>query len=512
MSGDWLWTAAQGSTFDLLPGNPADILFLMGIIVLGLVFSAFFSGSEVAFFSLDKKVDPETIEEAKTDKKLARVLWMLERPRQLLATVLIGNTFANIITAVGAAVLTGRFVAQIGLPHILVFAVEVVILTIVIVILAEITPKLLALNRPLDVSRKLGGILYLFFVLLGPLSRLISKSTLFLEKSIPRPSEPISTEDLRAIAEVGEMHGSLLGDEREIIENVIEFGNTYVREIMTSRVNLIAISTKNTLKEALELIREKGVSRLPLYENDLDSILGIIHSKDLLPYLRSELEETSINWKTLARKALYVPPTKKIDDLLRDFQREKTHIAIVVDEYGGTEGIITLDDVLEEIIGEITDEYTEPVQLFTRLKNGNYIFDGKIDLDDMGDILVMELTSEDDQYETLGGLIYHLLERIPEEGETLLFKGLKLKILEMENNRLSKVEVQLLDDDKQELQILPGEDMDQTRDDSGPEQGDAEDDEKNSAPKQIKKTVKKARKKKSTDKKSPSGGKKPKAK
>ena len=438
--------AAEGSTFDTLLTNPVDFVVLVVVIILGLVFSAFFSGSEVAFFSLDKKVDRNTIEEAKKDAALGRVLYMLDKPRQLLATILIGNTFANIITAVGAAVLTGRLVAFIGLPQVVVFAVEIMVLTFAIIILAEITPKLLALNKPLSVSRKLSGILYIFFVMFAPLSRLISQGTRFLEKNVPRPTDNISSEDLKTIAEVGELHGSIHGDEREIIENVIEFGNTYVREIMTSRVNISALSTDNTLQEVLDLIREKSISRLPLYEEHLDNIIGMIHSKDLLPYINTDLGETTINWRTLARKALFIPTTKKLDDLLREFQKEKTHIAIVVDEYGGTEGVITLDDVLEEIIGEITDEYSEPVELFTRKKSGNYIFDAKIDLDDMADILSMDLTTDEDEYETLGGLIYHILERIPEEGETMEFKGLELTVNEMNKNRLSKVEVKVLND------------------------------------------------------------------
>ncbi|MDI6401034.1 CNNM domain-containing protein [Balneolaceae bacterium ANBcel3] len=433
-----------GSTVDTLLGNPVDLLVLLLIIVLGIVFSAFFSGSEVAFFSLDKKVDRETIEESKRDAALARVLYMLERPRRLLATILIGNTFANIITAVGAAVIAGRIVAAFGFHPVLVFAIEIIALTFTIVVLAEITPKLLALNRPLAVSRRLSGLLYFFFLLFSPFSKLVSHGTRFLEKSIPRPADNISGDDLKTIAEVGELHGSLHGDEREIIENVIEFGNTYVREIMTSRINISAISTKHTLQEVLDLIREKGISRLPLYENDIDTIIGIIHSKDLLPYIHSDLGETSINWKTLARKALFVPTTKKLDDLLRDFQRLKTHIAIVVDEYGGTEGVVTLDDVIEEIIGEITDEYTETVALYKEKSPGVYVFDAKIDLDDMADILSMELTTSDDEYETLGGLIYYLLERIPEEGESIEFKGLMLTVQTMDNNRLTEVEVKVL--------------------------------------------------------------------
>lgn len=453
--GSRLWATAEGSTFDAVLTNPVDFFLLILIIILGFLFSAFFSGAEVAFFSLDKKVHKETVEQAKNDRALARVLKMLEKPRQLLATILIGNTFANIITAVGAAVVTGRMVALMGLPQLLVFTVEVIVLTFTIVVLAEITPKLLALNKPLQTSRRLSGLLYFFFVILSPLSRLISQSTRFLEKSIPKPVDTISSDDLKTIAEVGEMHGSIHGDEREIIENVIEFGNTYVREIMTSRVNITAISTSDTLQQVLELIREKGISRLPVFENDLDNIIGVIHSKDLLPYIHSDFGEVTINWKTLARKALFIPATKKLDDLLRDFQQQKTHIAIVVDEYGGTEGLITLDDILEEIIGEITDEYTEPVELFTRSKSGNYVFDAKIDLDDMADILSMNLTTDEDEYETLGGLIYYLLERIPEEGEAVTFKGLQLKVLEMDNNRLSKVEVFKLDESSKDEDDKP---------------------------------------------------------
>jgi len=250
------------------------------------------------------------------------------------------------------------------------------------------------------------------------------------------------------MAEVSEMEGSIKSDEREIIENVIEFGTTSVREIMTSRVNIVAVSTENSLNEVLALIREKGLSRMPLYENDLDNILGIIYSKDVLPYINSDIERTTINWRTIARKALFIPATKKLDDLLRDFQQEKTHIAIVVDEYGGTEGLITLDDILEEIVGDISDEYGESEeQLYTQFKNGVYVFDAKIDLDDMEEILEIELTADDDDFETLGGLVYHLTERIPNVGERVYYKGLELTIHSVQNNRVRKLRVKLNEDD-----------------------------------------------------------------
>lgn len=411
------------------------------VMLLGLVFSGLFSSAEVAFFSLSGNLSPNDIEEANNDKKLRRVLLMLETPRRLLSTILIGNTVANIITAVIAALITGQFLFLIDIPDYVVYGIEVIVLTTVIVILAEITPKILALNNSKKVARGLSGFLYVFYVLLAPIAKWLATTASVLERNLPKPSDHFSSEDLRTIAEVGELQGSLQGDEREIIENVIEFGNTTAREIMTSRVDIIAISTEDTLPEVLKLIRDKSVSRMPLYDDDLDNILGIIHSKDLLPYINSDSREMQINWRNIARKVIFIPPSKKLDDLLRDFQREKTHVAIVVDEYGGTEGIVSLDDILEEIVGELNDEYSGQETLFTRRKNGDYIFDAKIDLDDLGDIIGLEITSDDDEYETLGGLIYHLLERIPENGEKLDYKGLKLTVHKVENNRVTKVVV-----------------------------------------------------------------------
>jgi gliding motility-associated protein GldE len=421
--------------------NVISLLIQVFIVILGLVFSALFSSAEVAFFSLSGNLSREQKAEYANDKPLKRVLYMLDSPRRLLATILIGNTVANIVTAVLAAVITGQLLFLTDIPDAIVYAIEVVVITFIIVILAEITPKILALKNDMKVARILSGIIYFFFVFLAPIAKILAQSAIFLEKKLPKPSDNFSAEDLRTIAEVGELQGSLQGDEREIIENVIEFGNTTVREIMTSRVNIVAISTEDSFEEVLEVIREKSVSRMPLYDETLDNIIGVIYTKDLLQFLDLEAPDYVINWKSLARRALFIPPSKKLDDLLRDFQSEKTHLAIVVDEYGGTEGIVSLDDVLEEIVGEIHDEYSGHETLYTRRKNGDYIFDAKIDLDDMGDILSIELAEDNDEYETLGGLIYHLLERIPEVGEKVVFKGLELTVHKVDNNRVTKVSV-----------------------------------------------------------------------
>ncbi|WP_242978996.1 hemolysin family protein [Rhodohalobacter mucosus] len=419
----------------------SELAVQTALMIIGLVLSATYSGSEVAFFSLVNQIDKLNTD-GDFGKKDTRILKMLQKPRKLLATILIGNTFANIVSSVLAAVITGKIVAYYGFPAAIVYTVEIVVLTFMILILSEITPKIIAINNPLKVSRSMSGFIYANFILFTPVSKLIAESTMSLEKSLPKPNIRMTAEDLKTMAEMSEQEGSLKGDEREIIENVIEFGNITVREIMTSRVNIVAVPVTAGLPEVLELIQEKGLSRMPLFENDLDNIMGVIYSKDILPYINTELIDSPINWKTIARKALFIPATKKLDDLLRDFQQEKTHIAIVVDEYGGTEGIVTLDDILEEIVGDIGDEYDEQEEkLFTKFKNGVYIFDAKIDLDDLDEILGTEISTDEDEYETLGGLVYHLTERIPNVGERLNYKNLELTVHSVKNNRVKKLRV-----------------------------------------------------------------------
>lgn len=417
------------------------------IMIFSLFLSALYSSSEVAFFSMVNRLE-DLKQDEHSNSADDRILLMLDKPRRLLATILIGNTFANIVASVMAAVITGSLMSLIGLSEVLVYTFEVVILTFMILILSEITPKIIAINNPLGASRRLSGFIYTFFILLKPLAQLIAESTISMEKYLPKPTSKMTSDDIITMAEVSEKEGSIKEDEREIIENVIEFGTTTVREIMTSRVNIKGASVDDSLQDVLSLIKEESFSRMPLYENDMDTIIGVIYAKDVLPYLNVEPKTAPINWKNIARKALFIPATKKLDDLLRDFQHEKTHMAIVVDEYGGTEGLITMDDILEEIVGDITDDEGVEENLYTRFKSGIYIFDAQIDLDDMEDVLECELTAEDDEYETLGGLIYHLTESLPTVGERVQFNGLELTVHSVQNNRIKKVRVKV--DEKKE--------------------------------------------------------------
>jgi CBS domain containing-hemolysin-like protein len=343
-----------------------------------------------------------------------------------------------------AAVITGSLMGFTDAPEFLVYTIEVIVLTFVILILSEITPKVISINNPLRISRKLSGFIYFYFILLKPLAKLIAESTVSLERVLPKSSNTFSSDDIKMMAEVSEQEGSIKEDEREIIENVIEFGNIIVREIMTSRVNIIGVSVEDSLPDVLARIREHSLSRMPLYENDLDTIRGVIYAKDILPFIHSEGDDQIINWKTISRKALFIPVTKKLDDLLRDFQQEKTHMAVVVDEYGGTEGVVTMDDILEELVGEMVDEGDEEERLYKRFKNGIYVFDAQIDLDDMEDVLERELTSEEDDFETLGGLIYSITENLPMVGERVIYKDVELTVHSVQKNRIKKVRVKLL--------------------------------------------------------------------
>jgi putative hemolysin len=430
----------QGGEFTI-----TSLTIQLFIMLVGLIFSALFSGSEVAFFSLANRQELLNKEDQFSvhDRRLG---FMLDQPRRLLATVLIGNTFANIIASVMAAVITGGLLTYIDAPELLVYTLEVIVLTFVILILSEITPKVISINNPLRVSRKLSGFVYAFFILLKPLSKLIAQSTNTLERVIPKSAQTFTSDDIKMMAEVSEQEGSIKEDEREIIENVIEFGSITVREIMTSRVNIIGVSMEDSLANVLERIRKHSLSRMPLYENDLDTIHGVIYAKDILPFIQAEGEETIINWKTISRKALFIPITKKLDDLLRDFQQEKTHMAVVVDEYGGTEGVVTMDDILEELVGEMVDESDVEENMYKRFKNGTYVFDAQIDLDEMEEILECSLTSEEDDFETLGGLIYHLTESLPTVGERVIFNELELMVHSVQKNRIKKVRVKVLSD------------------------------------------------------------------
>ena len=414
-----------------------------GVFLLLLLASAVVSGSEVALFSLSG-TERDAMARA-TDSASRRVVRLIERPRPILVSILVLNTLVNVMAAIIAAVVTADIARHYGWSTALTVAVEIVVVTFVLLIVSEITPKLVAARNPPAFSRAISAPLLMAHRILLPLSSAIATSMKRAHARFGGVGSPISADELKTMAEIGEEHGTILEDERELIHSIIEFGETTVREIMVSRLDIKAIAVTSTLGEALAIIRESGHSRLPLYVDHLDNILGVVHAKDLLPNLSDHSQDRSVDWTRIARRPMFVPMGKNLDDLLRAFQEMKVHIAIVVDEYGGTAGLVTLEDVLEEIVGDIRDEHDErDEELYQRLDEGVYLCDSRLDLDDLNELLETELETDDFDFETLGGLIYHLSGEVPREGDVFTYRNLEMQVRSIHKRRIGDVVVQKL--------------------------------------------------------------------
>ncbi|WP_228350684.1 hemolysin family protein [Rhodocaloribacter litoris] len=412
------------------------------LLVLLLLASAVFSGSEVALFSLSA-TDRDLLAR-QGDSASRRVLRLLERPRSLLITILILNTLVNVAAAILAALVTHGVAQYYGWPPALTVFLEVIALTFVLLVVSEITPKLIAARHAQTFSRRISGPLFVLYHLLAPLSGALSRAMRRVQDRLKPTVRPLSGEDLKTMAEIGEAHGTLEEDEKALIHSIIEFGETTVREIMVSRLDIVALPVTATLSEALETIRTSGHSRLPLYVEHLDNIIGIVYAKDLLPYTNAHNGSRRVDWTRLARSPMFVPLGKKLDDLLKDFQLRKTHIAIVVDEYGGTAGLVTLEDVLEEIVGDIRDEHDDDEEeLCEPIDAHTYRCDARINLDDLNELLGLRLDTENFDFETLGGLIFHLLGAIPSEGTEVTYENLHLRVETIENHRIGTVLVRV---------------------------------------------------------------------
>jgi len=288
--------------------------------------------------------------------------------------------------------------------------------------------------------------------LIGPFSRAVSGFVVAMQSHIPEGA-PLSADDVKRIAEVGEERGDLAEEERELIDAIVELGDTAVREIMVSRMDIVAIPDTASFIEVLDVIRASGHSRLPMYKGDLDTIEGVIYAKDLIPFLGEDSGDDRVDWQPIVRRPLIVPTGKKLDSLLREFQSRRTHVAIVVDEYGGTAGLVTLEDVLEEIVGDIRDEYDLDEQPLWRLVGPLAIsVDAKIDLDELNEVIeelfgVPEkklIDTEQFDFETVGGLIFHLTESIPSPGHEVTYENLCLTVETVDNHRIGRVRVRLI--------------------------------------------------------------------
>jgi len=349
----------------------------------------------------------------------------------------------NVGIAITAAVLALRLADILGINPAIAITAEVIIITFLILLFSEITPKVLASKRPLDFARFASYPLSVMYSVLFPFSDLltwIAKTTqnvLHTEKL----QKAISSEDLKTLADVGTEHGMLKHDEGSMIQSVVDFGDTTVREIMGSRVDMVTLQADTPISEAMELIRESGHSRIPIYDEHPDDIKGILYAKDLLPYLSRGKKKGRASLKSLTREALFVPESKPVEDLLREFQIKKTHIALVVDEYGGVSGLVTLEDIIEEIVGDIRDEHDRETPYYKKIKDREYLFNPTIGIHEVEELFELRLTREDVDYDTLGGFLFTHLGKIPEKGQRLNHFGLEFIIERISNRRITRVRV-----------------------------------------------------------------------
>jgi putative hemolysin len=427
------------------------LLFANLIILLLITFSACMSASEIAFFSLSKP-ELERMRESE-DTRENRVAELLDKPRYLLSSILVTNNLVNIGVVVTAYFVTRGIFDLIGLGdkvrifnfevsrYIIEFVWNVLVVTFFLVLFGEAMPKVFATQNKKKVARFMSG----FFVLLNkiyfPLNFVLISSTQVLEKRLKTYNAEIDIEEINKAIEIT-VEKKESKQDAKLLKGIVHFGNIQVKQVMRPRTEVAAIGNDLNFKELMEFAKEMGYSRFPVYEENLDKVIGVLNIKDLLAHLN---ENEKFEWQQLIREPFFVPETKKIDDLLREIQQNRKHLAVVVDEFGGTSGIITLEDIVEEVVGDIKDEFDEATEVeFRKIDSKNFLFDGKVSLI----TVCRQLEISEDFFdqkkaeaETLGGLILEIAHRIPRNGEEFRYSGYKFTVVSVSNNRIEKVKV-----------------------------------------------------------------------
>lgn len=413
-------------------------------LLISLIFSALFSGSEVALFSLDKN----DLKELKEGKSLLNkyILALLEYPQRLLVTILLGNTIFNVAASILAVTIAIEFAGIYQLSIELVLLAQIILLTIFLLLIGEITPKLFASKNPVLFSKIIAFPLYWTSILIYPVAKILTDSIKYLASKfkIDKSKTALHSAEIVDLVEIGKEHGSIEEEEHDLIHGLVEFGSINVREVMTPRVDVIAVSVDAKYDDIIDLITESGHSRIPVYEEDLDDIIGVLYAKDILLFLDKKKREKSFILRNIIREVIFVPETKLINELLREFQKENKHLGIVVDEYGGTSGLVSLEDILEEIVGEIQDEYDQEEEEIIRVDENKYVVLGKVSIDEINELLDKNFANENDDYDTVGGFIFYHAGMIPDKGYEFDYEGYKFKVVEVENKRVNKIIIENL--------------------------------------------------------------------
>lgn len=416
---------------------PTTASIIAGLVAIcSLCVSAFVSASEIAYFSL-KDTDFEKFESQRT---LDMVKKLLANPEKLLATILISNNLVNV-----TIIILCNFVMNQVLEvrsSVLDFIIQSVFLTFLILLFGEIIPKIYSSNNNIRFASFAANGLTFLSKLFNPISRIMVKSTIIVNKVVTKRADDISMDDLSQALELSEVNSE---NEKELLEGILTFGDKTVAEIMRPRVDVVDIDFKADFDEVVKIVVENGYSRMPVYEDNNDNIKGVLYAKDLLPYIGKRSKD--FNWTTLLRQAYFVPETREIGDLLEDFRKTKVHMAIIVDEFGCTQGIVTLEDILEEIVGDINDEYdTDEDNSYKKINDNTYIFEGKTLINDFYKITdIEEDTFEEieDDAETIAGLILNLKGDFPKEKETIEYGRFQFQVLKVSKHRIVSVKVKI---------------------------------------------------------------------
>ena len=426
------------SLFLVLFELQGSLLIQFTSLVFLLIASGLISGAEVAFFSLTK--EQLESEEEQTSRQMKLTQKLLNEPKRLLATILIANNFINIAIVLLFSLISEVLFGKIGNP-LIVLLIEIGLITFLILFFGEILPKVYANRNALKFSKTMASPIYfidhyvLFFLTL-PMSRV----TRFMESRLAQKNNEFSIDKLSQAFELT-AEEETTKEEQRILKGIVNFGNTDTKQVMCPRIDLFALSQEMNMETITKQILEKGFSRVPVYEESIDKVIGILYTKDLLPYL----DQPNFKWQKLIKPPFYVPENKKLDDLLKEFQHKKIHLAVVVDEYGGTSGIITLEDVIEEIVGDISDEFDDEELIYSKLDNSTYVFDAKINLKDFFKVIEIE---EDEVFEkakgeseSLAGFILELAQVLPKMGQVISFNSYQFIIESVDRKRIKRVKV-----------------------------------------------------------------------
>tara|TARA_B110000091_G_scaffold185362_1_gene205192 strand:+ start:2266 stop:3594 length:1329 start_codon:yes stop_codon:yes gene_type:complete len=428
----------------LLFFSSIDLLTIINSIVLIalILSSALISGTEVAFFSLSQ-TDLNGLSNEQKEENI--IVKLLERPRKLLATILITNNFINILIVLLFTSLSeslfNDFTYQLNLYLFIVpvrFLFEIILITFLILLFGEVLPKVYASRNALRFSKTMSKFIHVINIFLTPFSLPLIALTKFIEKKLGSKNTNFSIETLSQALGLTSQ-GTTTKEEQKILEGIVSFGNTETVQIMKPRIDLFALSDAETYEAVLEKILENGFSRNPVYKESVDNIIGVLYAKDLLAHL----DKKTLKWQELIREAFFVPENKKLDDLLSDFRARKNHLAIVVDEYGGTSGLVTLEDVIEEIVGDINDEFDEDDLTYSKIDENNYIFEGKTSIKDFCRVFDDEdeeiFEEEKGESETIAGFILEISGKFPKKGEKINFKNYTFTIEVLDKKRIKQV-------------------------------------------------------------------------